>query len=129
MKFPDSSHSIGTTSKSEKLRLELKVYMKIIPILNELDYMSLLLKDITVGSNSDIPFVLPRLDWHLETIADGYVMTFSIAQRTYTISCGPTKSSKAQNSVQRSSLTTQDEYCPLCWEKLDGIKKHGSWCK
>ena len=21
------------------------------------------------------------------------------------------------------------EYCPLCYEKLDGVKTHGSWCK
>ena len=21
------------------------------------------------------------------------------------------------------------EYCPLCYEKFDGKKKHGSWCK
>lgn len=23
----------------------------------------------------------------------------------------------------------RDEYCPLCYEKLDGKKSHGSWCK
>ena len=23
----------------------------------------------------------------------------------------------------------KSEYCPLCYEKLDGKKSHGSWCK
>ena len=24
---------------------------------------------------------------------------------------------------------TKYDICPLCYEKLDGVKKHGSWCK
>ena len=34
----------------------------------------------------------------------------------------------------RVTLTLQDKpaksnYCDLCYEKLDGTKQHGSWCK